>query len=1227
MINNLFSIFSNKERLNIKDYKKLIFNWQIESKKQDNININKLRDIIKQYDVSDFLKNVSALMLFPENQSKSVIFQCMISTALSIPKDEIYFSKKMSHEKFKQTVKEFENLNLKSLIDPPEFPFILPIMYYGNYNLFMGASTLSPETIQAYIKVFVSSREDFSEQTQKQVHNLIIGFLTITQNAVDYLKISMKNLKCYNKDDDIFIPNSNTMFNCKKIITLSRDKMDKLFPVNLSDLTCDYNCVNESDITNFDAQYYYLRPFLKNNDEFILLDISILSNTLMHKLLEYTVPNSKSKIMDKFRAYMDSQLNKQFEIMGNWKFKANLFNLKLKDDDEYKEFLFSNGNDGAIVNVRLYDNCENYNFKIFNNEYFNNFENSYISNRINYILKNLVKYGVKKEKILIIFTPISIGRNMYFSLAKKQQDNLVILSPYEISSIFTNEMSQNMFFQRYITARKKLKYYEKNLFSELNIIALYVKNGYSFYFGDELDTKDSYLNIIGEYSFDYILKAYLKNRVHLVRSHDYRHLLEITKLDDNLYTCPDLFYERRINKVVEFDGNLIWVITDRNIDNNLYDVYINIIDVISFWLIELRTCFDNCKNNYFQVIQIYINADKEELFKEISVDDDPEKILKYNIKENKLELFFDSKIYNYLNVHGNFREKELMYYLMNVLKSINSSIFFNESIFNKIFSSDYKKKTLSLNVNDYPYLLPLEKTANISISRSDENIILDDIGLFISKKMKINVGEIEDNKILNDVVDYLYNELKDKLRLYDKEKLIKYLYINYENIISKIMIRQKAYAFDLACYPNHSDEINQNFNELNKTSVSLKFLVELASSFEKGGSKDISEYGIEYLLAVSSQIIEWAYYNDLFNYGMIDSKLRLLKSNRLGFSKELINSSGFSLFKARMERINVSGRTKAKELEKIREYTEINYQDFETAFEKEFGYNFSEFTEVTIFLLDNCNTDVINEIDMDELTSNLSTAITGDKVKLIVSTLSLKSRKDFLKPPIPFRKEDVYPWRFNRELSFSRRPLILINNKILWGYRSLSNSIYFFFDLIKEGRLNAKSKEMKKYISLVNNAKGTDFNNLVYNYISKNKKLIVKKNVNKINKKRLVDEMNQPLGDIDVLYISVQKKLIVLVETKSFSFAKNFYEIQNEYKKMFAKDQKNSSFLAKHKKRVEWVKNNLSDLIEEYNLPNKNWNIKYMFVVDDYLVSKDVFKINEKIVTLNNLDDQELFKF
>lgn len=111
--------------------------------------------------------------------------------------------------------------------------------------------------------------------------------------------------------------------------------------------------------------------------------------------------------------------------------------------------------------------------------------------------------------------------------------------------------------------------------------------------------------------------------------------------------------------------------------------------------------------------------------------------------------------------------------------------------------------------------------------------------------------------------------------------------------------------------------------------------------------------------------------------------------------------------------------------------------------------------------------------------------------------------------------------------------------------------MYIHGDLIDDGKLSCYTKEMKDYISKINNLRGKNFNNLVYEYINNIDGFIVDKNVKNINNRKIEDINKNTLGDIYVLYINLKRKKIVLVETKDFNSVKNYYEMYNEYQRMF----------------------------------------------------------------------------
>ena len=442
-----------------------------------------------------------------------------------------------------------------------------------------------------------------------------------------------------------------------------------------------------------------------------------------------------------------------------------------------------------------------------------------------------------------------------------------------------------------------------------------------------------------------------------------------------------------------------------------------------------------------------------------------------------------------------------------------------------------------------------------------------------------------------------------------------------------MMIQKSSYKNNIACYPNHKIDIDERFNEANKSSISIKFLIELLSSFANTGENILSEYELELLLAKSLHLIEWAYRNDLYHYNMMNVPMELLHSNRIGIKHDELEKSNKAFSILREEQLGYYDKEKLNEILQRFDKEKLENDSLDKVFKKEFQFSIDNLFKFFGYLIEqgesNENAEVF-ENEIPNIIKELSNEIPTEEIKFIIERLSLTERKNFLSPPKPFRKEDVYPWRFNRNLSFTRRPLILYKNSIIWGNRNLSNSIFFLFDLIDDGKLSCYTKEMKEYISKINNLRGKNFNNLVYEYIKSIDGFIVDKNVKKINKIRIEDINKNTLGDIDVLYINLKKKKIVLVETKDFNSVKNYYELYNEYQRMFVDQDDEKCFLTKHKERENWVKEHIDDVIQHYSLENGIWKVTYIFVTSEHCVANDTFEIQEKIYSINELDEKLL---
>lgn len=1192
---------------------KLDFNNNMEKiNKEDIIVIEFLREELKNYNMIDFLSQISGLILIPENQSKSVIFQAIISTALSLKTEDFECENIMSRNKLEYFIKEFSNLNRKNMIDPPEFPFALPVIYYGNYHLFMGASALSPHYLDHMLKILSIHKNDFPCEDYKKFNTIVKGLLNISEFVYDSLNIKQNDLKSFNKDIDMKIPSSNVLKFNKEKVTFTKEDMVEVFGKQYEQLVIEFGEVSIDEIDDFDNQKFYRRPFVRYGDKFVLVDCTIIIMLLMDKIIKFFM-SYKIDFLKDYNLLLLQDLHRDFTRMGFQLLDSKQFELELENNNIVDESIYLCGNDIAFFNIVLFDDGKDYET---DKDYKYSINNNYIGNRITNVKKHLLKHGFKEDKIVSIITPITIGRNNICVVHLKSNKNLLMLSPYELTAICIYESDENMFLYKYIVARNRLKHYQKNLFTELNFVALFSERDKSFYLGDEYDSKETPLFFIGEYSSDYILKSYIKNGYHLALF-SRTSLLEVVKKEDEIYFAPGLFFKHQLNNLLEFNKFNIWVLSEENIDNNSYRLTNLIIDMISYWLNQFSTLFKDLNG----VFKINIHCDSSIYITHYDKDSEVGKIL-FDINSRQLDITFEKNSLRYFESTDNDKEKD---FISNIVKRICEiyQIEYPIELINQIFSDKYKKKLIIMNSNNDLYMLPFEDECILHVSNAISNLIIDDVGLYLKDEKNMPYGKIEDYKILNEIVGYLYDNILKKIKKYKKRQLIDFLYLEFEKNLSSLLIRQTNYASDVACYPERKKEIDEKINDLNRTSVSLKFIIELVASIKIDGTDDISLYEIEYILTEASKIIDYAYICDIYNYKMADNTLTLLNSNRLGYNKNFLIRVNHFLKNAKLGRMGARAKDKRKMISQY-ENEKRDALGFEEAFEDEFGFNFKDFTEVTVSLLEmaedkNNDFNELYSTTIKKLKDHVNNKVSNNNLNKIILYLSQVEREDYLNPPTPYRNVDVFPWRNNRELSLNRKPLIIYKDEIIYGYRSLINAIYFLFEIINNATFKARSRKMKTYLGIISKQSGEDFNEKVYNYLCTFPNSIVDKKVSKINGIRINDSDNNTLGDIDVLFISKKFKRIIVCEVKNFELSRNMYEMYNEYHDLFDPDNKRN-FYYKHMKRVEWCKNHISDITQHYGLEKKKWRIDYCFIVNEPLISDKAMKVNVNAYVLEEIE-------
>ena len=139
--------------------------------------LKELVEIIRAYDIYDFLRRLSALNLQKENQNRAVLLDALQSAILY--NDETYYtsSTKMSASKFSSIIKKLDSISLVHAIDPNENVFTQNVMLYDNYTVFNGIDSYPAYRLQMFCEIFFGFKNSFPLEYIKKVYFLFSAML------------------------------------------------------------------------------------------------------------------------------------------------------------------------------------------------------------------------------------------------------------------------------------------------------------------------------------------------------------------------------------------------------------------------------------------------------------------------------------------------------------------------------------------------------------------------------------------------------------------------------------------------------------------------------------------------------------------------------------------------------------------------------------------------------------------------------------------------------------------------------------------------------------------------------------------------------------------------------------------------------------------------------------------------------------------------------------------
>ena len=289
--------------------------------------------------------------------------------------------------------------------------------------------------------------------------------------------------------------------------------------------------------------------------------------------------------------------------------------------------------------------------------------------------------------------------------------------------------------------------------------------------------------------------------------------------------------------------------------------------------------------------------------------------------------------------------------------------------------------------------------------------------------------------------------------------------------------------------------------------------------------------------------------------------------------------------------------TASREFDESREPNEAS-----TVFEIEFGVPFRAFLEAIERLHELASgtglsvmTAPIPGLQDDLMTT---TALTGEQITKTLEMLSMTAEPGEVPPDLSDPR--FTPWRFSREDSCLRRPLLVRDSGpdgtvATWGARSVWLAAEALLEQIGSGRLKAKTPAMRKYISQHRNRVSDAFENEIADIARNDPLNAVDTRATSLGHTSLRRPNGEQLGDIDVLVVNERRRIIWIVEAKCFVAARTAREIKGEIDKLTDGD---NPAIVHHNERVRFVQDRWLDIHRQMKLPDSDsdWQIRDMVV-------------------------------
>ncbi len=488
---------------------------------------------------------------------------------------------------------------------------------------------------------------------------------------------------------------------------------------------------------------------------------------------------------------------------------------------------------------------------------------------------------------------------------------------------------------------------------------------------------------------------------------------------------------------------------------------------------------------------------------------------------------------------------------------------------------------------------------------------------------------------LNDAVGIIYREMCDLLAGLNSQDLLKRLQVNNEALVHEDSVHEVTLSSQLACFrafDSVKERLLRKGTRHVTASMVTRFLIEHVAAEPPCGVQLVSDLTFETLLAMGLEIVKLGIASDVARFELANVRLREDEGDLFIDQGSYEDAARGTLLDHAQERF-----VREIERERVqipRRSTETGepsalIKRLESATHDEFGVKMSIVTRVLAEAISVAQERSLSIVIIKR--SNFAVRIRerllvkDDSIERALDLLTLAPRPKFTKPPQGFHAGDIWPWRFNRALSYIRRPFVLSysgegESELIFTpghvYRASNNLL----SLISSGRLKARCRDLSALMGEFTREASDKFNEDVAELLRK-RGFLIRARAAKFGKDRIVDHAGKSLGDIDVLCIDTARRRIIAIECKDFQVARVPHEVRSDLEDLFLSSERKRCAQEKHIRRIAWLQKNVEKVVLSMACDSTEaaWRVEGAFVFSVGLISPLLGHASFPVWTLQDL--------